>query len=90
MGVAVAVEVGAVDVGSDVVVEDVGELLEAESAGEVVVDTTDVAVNSSSSRWHLRSMSRGILASSKAATMRLTVVVALVFMAVGGEDGGGG
>jgi len=77
LGVVVAMEAEAAAVEGGGVVEDAGELRKAEGAGDGVAGTTDVVVYSSSIRWRLRSISRRILASSKAATIRLTVVIAV-------------
>ncbi|CAL4947758.1 unnamed protein product [Urochloa decumbens] len=88
LSVVVSMEVGTADIGADDVVEDADELREAEDAGEGAADATDVMAYSSSTCWRLRSISRRILASSKAVTMLLTVVVAPVFIMVGSEGGG--
>jgi ketosteroid isomerase-like protein len=77
LGVVVAMEAEAAAVEGGGVVEDAGELRKAEGAGDGVAGTTDVVVYSSSTQWRLRSISHRILASSKAATILLTVVIAV-------------
>jgi len=76
LSVVLSMEAEAVGVGGGVV-GDAGELRETNGAGGGVANATDVVVHSFSNRWRLRSNSRRILASSKAATIRLTVVIAV-------------
>lgn len=83
--VVMSMDAGVLGIGVGSVAEDAGESRKVEGAGEAVADTTDVVANRSSIRWRLRSISLRILASSKTATMRLTVVAAPVFMAMGGS-----